>query len=84
MFCNLKDLTVLINRRKEKKLICSSEWAQAFSWLAPVTRNRSKQDKNSCSKSSFVQTTSMYQDKPGNNRSFHTDSMKSDQKYNEF
>ena len=51
--------------------ICFPARAQAFSWLSSVTGLQSKRDKNNCSKSSFVQTSSMNEDKI-----FHTGSMK--------
>ena len=50
--------------------ICFPARAQAFSWLSSVTGLQSKRDKNNCSKSSFVQTSSMNEDKI-----FHTGSM---------
>ena len=37
--------------------------AQAFNWLSSVTGLQSKRDKNNCSKSSFVQTSSMSEGK---------------------
>ena len=51
--------------------ICFPARAQAFSWLSSVTGFQSKWDKNNCSKSSIVQTSSMNEDKI-----FHTGSMK--------
>ena len=51
--------------------ICFSARAQAFSWLSFVTGLQSKRGKNNCSKSSFVQTLSMNEDKI-----FHAGSMK--------
>ena len=39
--------------------ICFPARAQAFSWLSSVTGLQSYRDKNDCSKSSFVQTSSM-------------------------
>ena len=44
---------------------------QAFSCLSSVTGLQSRRDKNNCSKSSFVQSSSMNEDKI-----FHTGSMK--------
>ena len=52
------------NRKsKDKKYICSPARAQAFSWLTSVTSLQSKRGKNNCSKYSFVQTSSMNEDK---------------------
>ena len=50
---------------------CFPARAQAFSWLSSVTGLQSKRDKNNCSKSSFVQTSSMNEGK-----TFHSGSMK--------
>ena len=52
--------------QKDKKInnfICSPARAEVFSWLTSVTSLQSKWDKNKCSKSSFVQTLSMNEDK---------------------
>jgi len=46
--------------------------AQAFSWLSFVTGLQSKWDKTNCSKSSFVQTSSILNE----HKIFHTGSMK--------
>ena len=43
--------------------ICFPVRAQAFSWLSSVTGLQSKRDKKNCSKPSFVQTSSMSEDK---------------------
>ena len=43
--------------------ICFPAWAQAFCWLSSVTGLQSKRGKNNCSKSSYVQTSSMNEDK---------------------
>ena len=51
------------NQKDRKKFICYPVLTQAFSWLTSVTRLQSKWDKNNCSKSSFVQTSSMNEDK---------------------
>ena len=51
--------------------ICFPAGVQAFSWLSSVTGLQSKRHKNNCSKSSFLQTSSMNEDKI-----FHTGSMK--------
>ena len=48
---------------KRKKVYCSPARAQAISWLTSVTSLQSKRDKNNCSKYSFVQTSSMNEDK---------------------
>ena len=57
--------------RNINNFICFPARAQAFNWLSSVTGLQSKRDKNSCSKSSFVQTSSMNEEKI-----FHTGSMK--------
>ena len=61
------------NKAKEQKhnFVCFPARAQAFNWLSYVTGLQSKRDKNNCSKSSFVQTSSMNEDKI-----FYTGSMK--------
>ena len=46
-------------KQKMNNLICFPARARAFSWLSSVTGLQSKRDKNNCSKSSFVQTSSM-------------------------
>ena len=60
---------------KEKKtliiLFTSLRGLKHYSWLSSVTSLQSKRDKNNCSKSSFVQTSSMNEDKI-----FHKGSMK--------
>ena len=52
-------------------LFTSLRGLKHYSWLSSVTSLQSKRDKNNCSKSSFVQTSSMNEDKI-----FHTGSMK--------
>ena len=49
--------------KRKKIYICSPARAQAFSWLTSVTSLQSKWDKNNCSKYSFVQTSSVNEDK---------------------
>ena len=51
------------NQKDKKIFVPLRGCAQAFSWLTSVTRLQSKRDKNNCSKSSFVQTSSMNEDK---------------------
>ena len=60
-------LYVQTRRQRNKNIlnnfICFPARAQAFSWLSSVTGLQSKRNKNNCSKSSFVQTSSMNEDK---------------------
>ena len=57
-------LYVQTRRQRNKNIlnnfICFPARAQAFSWLSSVTGLQSKRDKNNCSKSSFVQTSSNF------------------------
>ena len=52
--------------------ICFPARAQALSWLFSVTGLQSKRDKTNCSKSSFVQTSSILNE----DKNFHTSSVK--------
>ena len=69
--CLLYGQTRKQRNKNINNFICFPARAQAFSWLSSVTGLQSKRDKNNCSKSSFVQTSSMNEDKI-----FHTGSMK--------
>ena len=69
--CLLYGQTRKQRNKNINNFICFPARAQAFSWLSSVTGFQSKRDKINCSKSSFVQTSSMNEDKI-----FHTGSMK--------
>ena len=68
--CLLYGQTRKQRNKNINNFICFPARAQAFSWLSSVTGLQSYRDKNNCSKSSFVQTSSMNEDKI-----FHTDSL---------
>ena len=57
--------------QKQKQFYLIPCGAQAFGWLSSVTGFQFKRDKNNYSKSNFVQTSSMNEDKI-----FHTGSVK--------
>ena len=68
--CLLYGQTKKQRNKNITNFICFPARAQAFSWLSSVTGLQSKRDKNNCPKSSFVQTSSMNEDKI-----FHAGSM---------
>ena len=55
--CLLHGKTRKQRNKNINNFICFPARAQAFSWLSSVTGLQSYQDKNNCSKSSFVQTS---------------------------
>ena len=69
--CLLYGKTSKQRNKNINNFICFPARAQAFSWLSSVTGLQSHRDKNNCSKSSFVQTSSMNEGK-----TFHSGSMK--------
>ena len=70
--CLLYGQTRKQRNKKRNNFICFPARAQAFSWLSSVTGLQSKRDNTNCSKSSFVQTSSILNE----DKIFHTDSMK--------